>query len=1579
MATRRTIRIFVSSPGDVGQERVLAARVLARLQGDFAGYADIEPILWEHEPLRATAHFQKQIVTPSSTDIVVCILWSRLGTRLPSDQFVRPDGSTYASGTEWEFEDAALAYLEKGTPDLLVYRRSTPPPLSFKDESALDRVEQKRALDAFIDRWFGNPQDGFRAAFTTFESPDEFEEILERHLGKLIKERLPERLAADEGDVPITWYRGSPYRGLQAFDYEHAAVFFGRTRAIGAVREALVHQAAQGKAFVLVFGMSGGGKSSLVRAGVLPTITQPGVVDGVGLWRWCTFRPSDAAAGDLFDGFATALTAGETALPELLSEGEDAAVASAALADLMRRDPGAAAGRVRDGLARAAEAVAREERLPRPPETRLALVVDQMEELFTREQIDAKAREALVALLSALARSGAVWVIGTMRSDFYPRCGEIPELVALKEGMGSYDLQPPTSAEIGQMIRFPTRAAGLRFEKSPERGESLDDLLLDAASRDPGALPLLEFTLDELFRQRDEAHRMLTFDAYRALGGLEGALARRAEEVYAGLPPAAQNALPSVLRALITVSEEDERIVTSRRVSLDAVAGTPERRQLVDAFVAARLLVTDRADSGEAVVRVAHEALLNHWPRLTAWLDEDRDFLRVRARVADAASRWHQEGRRPDFLLPTGKPLTEALDLLSRRRADLEPGVAEFVERSEQRATHAERTRRRTLTAVAAAFLLLVTVFGAFNFAAAQRAEREAARARSEAAVAQQQTRRAQEQERIAREQRTFAQKQHAIAQRERAVAQRESRAARRQKEVAEQQRALARRQQTAAEEQRRIAEAERRVAQAQRAVALRNYGHAVVAADTMVGELAEGIKPIAGTQSKTVRRILASASDVYDRLLAGGETPEALLGKARMLGSSVDIYLRLNDTTRAVESARGAVAILTRLAKKDPKNERYRAELARGHDLLGRALERQGRVAPARAAWERALPLWEALATGRGANEEHRAGLASSRANLADALYLQDDRARATKLYDAAYRARRDLAARQPGDARHWRALGVSEIARGDVYRDGGDADLDRSARAYEAALAAFDRATRVSGGDGADDSDLQKKVADAHYGLGMVHLRRNDAARAAEHLRRAAETADRFVRLDPHNAEWLSALVNARMQQSDIAGGTDPRKEMRDQVAIIAPLLPRMERLAREDPANARNALRLLALHMYRAAAFTRLAQLGDAPKESLAAAEESCRRQEALARQVAAADDTCFTWAITPAAAAFARGKLLVAQGRPDEARAWDIRAMQTSVAAHDRIADRFPREPARRHRAAAQREMLAGLFRIQAETNPGAGARWRRQNLENAARHFRAALADYSDASGRAPGNRAWRADRAKCRSLLAGCHILLAETGVARGENLARAEAHLRRAVQEYEALVREEPANPAFLEGLSPVYTSLAGALLAQKKNAEMETAFRQGQAVQERLARLTSGTRLASASGSTASRLDAASRGTESGQLLAVLRRKLVPAGSLYLSDPTTPRYREVVDTCLEMAELLLLTPDPKNRQEARETLALGYQLHDEAKKNKTLPAETIAEQERLRRSLEEAFDKIPKDAPPSGPPATTAGSATP
>ncbi len=682
----KILQIFISSPGDVFEERAIADRVIDRLQSEYAGRIVLEPVLWEHEPLVATANFQEQIVQPSDTDIVIAILWSRLGTRLPKG-YVRQDGSRYESGTEYEFEEAIEGFRKNGKPDLLVYRKTAPPSVRLDDEKELmERLEQKKKLDAFVDKWFHDKSEGtLVAAFHAFVSPSDFEHLLETHLHKLIERQLPKSVAA-VSDAPAIWKKGSPFRGLYAFDYEHAPVFFGRTKAVSDILQALRDQAADDRPFVLILGMSGGGKSSVVRAGVLPMLTRPGVMEGIGLWRRAVFRPTDVP-DSLFTGLATALLR-EHGLPSLDTEGNG----PAELAQVLRESPHAAVSLIRTALAQEAANAGGN------VTSRLALVIDQMEEMFTQTDILPKHRKAFVDVLDTLARSGHVWILCTLRSDFYPRLANLPTLGALKEGAGQYDLMPPTSSEIGQMIRLPTRAAGLYFEEDPANSERLDDMLRDAAAEHPEVLPLLQFTLEELY-QRRTADGMLTLAAYRDLGGVEGSLARRAETVFKDLPDDVEEQLPKVLNELVSIEHDGHGTIGRKRASWSDVS-MGKSRELIETFVENRLFVTELGSDGNVVVTVAHEALLWHWPRVREWVDQNRENLRIRSRIAAAAERWEIENKRSDLLLPAGKPIGEAESLLEQD-IELHDDEESFIHASIAKAKRIQRLKAGVVATLA--------------------------------------------------------------------------------------------------------------------------------------------------------------------------------------------------------------------------------------------------------------------------------------------------------------------------------------------------------------------------------------------------------------------------------------------------------------------------------------------------------------------------------------------------------------------------------------------------------------------------------------------------------------------------------------------------------------------------------------------------------------------------------------------------------------------------------------------------------------------------------------------------------------
>jgi hypothetical protein len=296
----------------------------------------------------------------------------------------------------------------------------------------------------------------------------EFEELFRGQFRGFLEGQIDQETGQKLLNRKVRRWKSSPFRGLNVFDFEHAPIFHGRTRAIGGVLEALEAQVRAQRPFVLVVGASGSGKSSLMRAGVLPLLTQPETIEGVGFWRWLVTRPgASGSGGDCFDPLAAALLE-PTALPGLANPESLDAIRD--LASELREHSESVALRVRDALDHAAREwkiqschslqererhlrsagrsddadVLRQQRERlEPPKARLALVVDQLEELFT-SGFSSEVRKKYISALAGLVRSGRVFVLATLRSDFYASYQEFPDLIELSQPSGIFDLRPPT-------------------------------------------------------------------------------------------------------------------------------------------------------------------------------------------------------------------------------------------------------------------------------------------------------------------------------------------------------------------------------------------------------------------------------------------------------------------------------------------------------------------------------------------------------------------------------------------------------------------------------------------------------------------------------------------------------------------------------------------------------------------------------------------------------------------------------------------------------------------------------------------------------------------------------------------------------------------------------------------------------------------------------------------------------------------------------------------------------------------------------------------------------------------------------
>ena len=711
-----TFRLFVSSPGDVAIERRRIATVVSRINGECAGRARIDVIRWETETYQAFATFQAQIPRSVECDLVVTLFKWRLGTELPPSFPERlPTGEPYPSGTAYELL-TAMDHRRAGaeTPDVFVYRyagSSPRPALDDPDREGIERNWQR--LNAFFERWFLTPEGHFLAAFQAYGSEDD----LEAQVEALLRRWLADKVAA--GRI-LAWpdaIKGSPFPGLEAYGRRHAAVFFGRDRDIARAAELWQDAAGNGTPFLLVVGASGAGKSSLVRAGLAPRITIPGVVPEVDLWRVAVMRPGDRSDGPVASLVAALLAraldlpASEEgrgpALPELAvrDAGEGRALDPDRIAALFASDPERAAARLvatLDGIG--ADDQAREKRL-RTVRVDLVLVVDQLDEIFAPTLREAD-RDVFVALLAALVATRRVWIAATLRADLYGVMLDHQGLKRLKEEGASYDLAPPGPAELAEIVRRPTQAADLTFGQDPQTQETLDERLLREADR-PDMLPLVQLALARLYegRHQEDGRTILPFAVYAGLGGLKGIIDEVGERALAGLAQDAVRTLPRLVRKLAQLESEGALAgtLTLTPVRLADVPADDPQRGLIDALVAARLLnLTDAGDG--TLVRLAHQRVLTDWTRTHEIVAGSADFYRIRQEIDRRRQRW-EANRRADLLLPRGLPLAEAETMLARYGDEIAPASRNFVKASRRRAGRAQM-----VTGAAAVLFALVAV-----------------------------------------------------------------------------------------------------------------------------------------------------------------------------------------------------------------------------------------------------------------------------------------------------------------------------------------------------------------------------------------------------------------------------------------------------------------------------------------------------------------------------------------------------------------------------------------------------------------------------------------------------------------------------------------------------------------------------------------------------------------------------------------------------------------------------------------------------------------------------------------------------
>ncbi|WP_437734533.1 nSTAND1 domain-containing NTPase [Sorangium sp. So ce1335] len=505
----------------------------------------------------------------------------------------------------------------------------------------------------------------------------------------------------------------SPFAGLSAFQEADAPRFFGREREVAAVAARL-----RSEELVVVAGASGAGKSSFVRAGVIPALKRSGS-------RWAAFilrpgrRPLSALV-DVLEQLAEAEPAGAAGSPEIRDHDE--------LVGVLRAQPGYLGARLRARCRR--EGASRH----------VLLFVDQFEELYTLGA-SPEERAVFTACLEGAAddASSPLRVLLAVRSDFIERMADDQGFTG-DVTRGLWFLPPMGRAGLREALMAPLEAAGVRFE-----AEGTVEHMLGALESTRNPLPLLQFTAMKLWEARDRERRLLTQGSYEQLGGVAGALSAHADAVLLALPQGEQRLARAVFLRLVT--PERTRAVVSLDELRDAAQGGAGDAvtQVIQRLAGARLLLIEAGDEepggarDRTRVELVHESLIDRWPRLGHWLAESEKDAQFRAQLRAAAQQWEASGE-AEGLLWRDRAAEDARAWYRRRRDEQGDGWRAGLGGREERyllavVAHCERARRlrrRLTTGVIAA----LTAFAITVSYLAVRANQQAMRARNAARVA---------------------------------------------------------------------------------------------------------------------------------------------------------------------------------------------------------------------------------------------------------------------------------------------------------------------------------------------------------------------------------------------------------------------------------------------------------------------------------------------------------------------------------------------------------------------------------------------------------------------------------------------------------------------------------------------------------------------------------------------------------------------------------------------------------------------------------------------------------------------------
>jgi len=945
-----------------------------------------------------------------------------------------------------------------------------------------------------------------------------------------------------------------PYRGLRPLEAEDAGIFFGREApTIEALDRLRGLSDGAPPRFLVILGASGAGKSSFLRAGLLPRLQR----DDRNFLPLPIVRPERAAI-DGETGLIRGLEAGFRAhgLKYTRAEVKAAVEAGApAVAALLTE------------LAEIARPPALGSETPvRPP--RVVLAVDQGEELFLGEGTDEAS--AFLNLLQALVTDPAsnLIVLVTVRSDSYEQLQSAPLLEGIQQHALSLPPLPRGAYQTvieGPAARLQDTARSLTIE--PALTATLLAEIEEGGAKD--ALPLLAFTLERLYLEHG-GDGDLRLSEYRQIGGIRGSIeaavegALKAADADPAVPRERAARLALLRRALIPwlAGIDPETGAPRRRVA--RLSEIPEEaRPLVGHLIAARLLATDVSpETGERTIEPAHEALLRQWGLLEGWLEEDFAALSTLEGVKQAARDWAANNKDDAWLTHTGGRLDDAEALLKR------DDFARFLEATDRGYLEAART------------------------ADTARRNHELEEARKLAAA---QKEAADRQRQVARRTRVglIAASALAVAAIGAAV-------------FGFEQAREAERQAMAAETQRQVAETQRRVAENQKQRAERSLAAATQAVDALLYDVVGGLSNVAGVKIETIRGFLGTIQRTVNQLTeAAPDDPVLQRIRGMMWMSFANTYLSTSATTDAVAAAQRGITILRNRVTNDPGNADAERDLVWGLNILADVEIRAGNREAALKASEDGVAICRNLAAASPNDKEAQRGVATALDQLADVVKRTGSWAGEVSTLEKGLAIRRKLAADYPDDAVVQRDLLVNLYGLSAAKLRAGDS---KGALADSQEIQSL--AHRLAEND-PGNAAAQRDLSESLLALGSAELDTGDRQAALHDLDDSLDIARELAADDPGNirVQWdVVVRLDKSGDAKDQAGDQNGALQAFEEAYTIA------KGLTTKDPDNVAG-LRDFTVILYKVANLRLKAGDGDAARAAFEESVTVARKLVAL----------------------------------------------------------------------------------------------------------------------------------------------------------------------------------------------------------------------------------------------------------------------------------------------------------------------------------------------------------------------------